>query len=96
MSAAVHERMRRLDFGVGRIWPLVLGLAVLAAPTMNALSDQVWSRDYGAHGPLIIATGLWLLWRRLPVLQANASPGHPALTILFLTMSMALHVFGRA
>ncbi len=92
----VPERLRRLDFGLGGLAPLVVGLAVLAVPTMDSLSQQVWSRDFGAHGPLIICTGLWLLWRQGPSLRANAQPGQPVLNAVLLFAALALYVFGRA
>ena len=42
---------------------LVLGLVALAvvAPTMYRLGTQVWSKEFGAHGPIVLATGAWLL-----------------------------------
>jgi exosortase B len=96
VSAEVTEPPRRMDLSAARAWPVILGLVLLAVPTMGTLSDQVWSRDYGAHGPLIISTGLWLLWRQFPALRANAAPGHPALTALIMVPALGLYVFGRA
>jgi exosortase B len=77
-------------------WVLVAAFAVLAVPTAARLADQSWSKESGAHGPIILATGAWLIWRQLPQLRRNAQPGHPVLTFALLAPALALYVFGRA
>jgi exosortase len=79
-----------------RIWPLLVGFAVLAAPTLGSLGRQVWSRESGAHGPIILATGAWLLWRQWPSLEALKTRASPALTVALLALSLLVYVFGRA
>jgi len=79
-----------------RFWPLLIGFAVLAAPTFQALGKQVWSRESGAHGPIILATGAWLLWRAVPTMREEGRPGSPWLTALLMALSLACYVFGRA
>ncbi len=75
--------------------PLVIaGLA--AIPTIIRLGQQVWSREFGAHGPIVLATGAWILWRRIPHLKAEAEKSYFALTIIASLGSLALYVFGRA
>lgn len=83
-------------FNLAAIWPLALALAVLAVPTAATLGDQVWSREAGAHGPIVLVTGAWLIWRKLPELKENARPGASWLTALGVIASLALYVFGRA
>lgn len=77
-------------------WPLIAALAVLAVPTIVTLGEQVWSNEAGAHGPIVLVTGLWLLWRKLPELRATAKPGPGWLTTLLLLAALPLYVFGRA
>jgi exosortase len=79
-----------------RHWPLVLGLAALAVPTFITLGKQVWSTESGAQGPIVLCTGLWLLWRRIPTLEKDAVPGAPWLTGLMTVGALALYTFGRA
>jgi exosortase B len=81
---------------IGAAWPLLLGLIVLALPTAYNLANQAWNTESGAHGPIIIATGLWLLHRQLPVLRAEGRRGSLVLTVLMLAPSLALYAFGRA
>jgi exosortase len=77
-------------------WVLVAAFAVLAIPTLVRLANQSWSQESGAHGPIILATGAWLIWREAPYLRLNAKPGHGALTFAILAPSLALYVFGSA
>lgn len=76
--------------------PLLAALAVLAIPTIVTLGEQVWSKESGAHGPIVLVTGLWLLWRKQAELAENAVPGSPWLTTLGVALSLPLYVFGRA
>lgn len=77
-------------------WPLLLALAALAVPTVIRLGEQVWSKESGAHGPIVLVTGLWLLWRKLPEMREAAEPGAWWLTTLMLAVALPLYVFGRA
>ena len=49
---------------------LLIGLGALAVPTIAGLGGQVWSTEAGAHGPIVLAVGAWLLVRGL----AEAKP----------------------
>ncbi len=82
----------------GRLQSLLLLIVLLgvAAPTLYRLGVQVWSQEFGAHGPIVLATGAWLLWRRMPDMSADARPGPVAITILASVVSLAVYVFGRA
>lgn len=77
-------------------WAPLAVFLLVAAPTFYRLGVQVWSRDIGAHGPIVLATGLWLLWRRLPDMTAEAKPGPLLLTILGIVVSLPIYAFGRA
>lgn len=84
--------------GIGaRPWlPLLVGFVVLAIPTVGNLGQQVWSTDIGAHGPIVIATGLWLLYHeglRLSDARTAAAWRHVLLLVL---PGFALYIFGRA
>ncbi len=77
-------------------WPLLLGLAALAIPTIITLANQYWSSEAGAHGPIVLLTGAWLLWRAIPDFKRYAERGSPVLTALGFAVSLPLYVFGRA
>lgn len=73
-----------------------LGIAVVAftALPLVALARVVWSTEQGAQGPIIMATGLWLLAREAaPVLQAgNLGKGRPAVVTAWLLCSLLAYV----
>lgn len=44
---------------------LVIGLAAMIIPTMFGVAKVSWTTEQGGHGPIVLATGIWLLWREL-------------------------------
>jgi exosortase len=88
--------MPRSRLAVPNTWAIALGMALLSIPTIATLGEQVWSKEAGAHGPIVLATGLWLLWRKRDEMAAAASPGSDWLTIPAMVASLALYIFGRA
>lgn len=77
--------------------PLLAGLLIIAIPTIVSLGQQTWSTEAGAHGPIVIATGLWLLYHE------GVSPGRSAVAgtpwrkaALLLVPALLIYVFGRA
>ena len=42
---------------------LAAGMLSILIPTMMIVANESWSTDQGAHGPIVLATGLWLLVR---------------------------------
>lgn len=45
-------------------WSLIaLGLAVLYVPTFTALARTLWQDEEYAHGPIVLAIVIWMLWR---------------------------------
>jgi hypothetical protein len=53
-----------------RIW-LCIGLAALVLPTLVRVAQEHWTSDDGAHGPILLATALWLLWRARATIEAH-------------------------
>ena len=99
---------RDLELGAGRgtggvlrafllsHWPIVLGFAAMAIPTIIRLGQQVWPLETGAHGPIVLATGIWLLIHIKQVLIAARSRPPVAATMLGFASAVLLYVFGRA
>ena len=79
-------------------WPLVLLCALFAVPTIIRLAEGSWTLEIGAHGPIVLATGLWLLsrcdWSR-PGTAGNTG-AVTAVTWAVMAGSLALYIFGRA
>ncbi|TCJ34974.1 exosortase V [Parafrankia sp. BMG5.11] len=74
-AAGVHGN--RTSSGVPPLAGLGLaaGMLALALPTMLFVSRESWSTEQGAHGPIVLATGVWLLHRLWP--QAREVAAHP-------------------
>lgn len=77
-------------------WVLLALMVLVAAPTFYRLGTQVWSKEIGAHGPIVLATGAWILGRKLSAMAAEAKPGHAAIALGGALISLAVYVFGRA
>lgn len=77
-------------------WPLLAGLLVLAVPTVVALSRDAWASDTGAHGPIVLATGLWLLHHDGFRLSRTAAHGQWRAGLPFLIAGLVAYAFGRA
>jgi exosortase len=77
-------------------WPLAIAAIALLGPTLYRLGVQVWSSEAGAHGPIVFATGLWLLWRRMPSLWEAREASNLILTSLMVALSLSVYIVGRA
>lgn len=67
------------------LWAMLLaGLALFVAPTMIFVIKQGWSGEEGAHGPIVLATGLWLLYQRWQVARPVARPAPLSHVIILL------------
>jgi exosortase B len=79
-----------------RHWPLLLGAFVMLGPTLVSMARGPWSLESSVHGPIVVATGLWLILRRADDIRALMSPGSAAVTIAGLAIAVPAYVFGRA
>jgi exosortase len=77
-------------------WPLILGATVLAIPTLLVLAANNWSREEGAHGPLVLATAAWLLWLQWPAIRKEGVPGKGWAVALLMSFALFFYVAGQA
>jgi exosortase len=91
--AAVHRDWAAL---ARRHWPLMLGVFGLLVPTLVNLAQGPWQMESGAHGIIVLVTGIWLIARRLDEIAAMAVPGNPLITAALLVVALPLYVAGRA
>jgi exosortase len=76
---------------------LLVGVASLVFPTLFSLAREYWSTDNGVHGPLLLVSGLWLLWRTRP--WAHSVPGAQTSTpavLAAIAPLLLLYVYGRS
>jgi exosortase len=69
-SSAWHHRQ-----WTAGLWalPMIIGIAALVLPTMVGIAKVSWSTEQGAHGPIVLAIGAWLIARRWRDLTAGAA-----------------------
>jgi exosortase B len=53
-------------------WPIILGLLVLYVPTYWLLAHGLWNTEDQAHGPIVLAVALFLIWQRRAVFMEGA------------------------
>ncbi|QBE62528.1 exosortase B [Pseudoduganella lutea] len=77
--------------------PILLGMLVLYVPSLYSLFTGVWASEEQAHGPIILALSVWLIWRqRDEMLAAASSSGSRAGGWLTLVVGLLLYTFGRS
>lgn len=79
--------------------PLVLlgaGWLVMFGPSYVGLASTIWASDAQGHGPIILAVGMWLLWRKASALQALPAKPAPVWALALLALGLAAYVLGRS
>ena len=76
-------------------WLLWLGLAAIIIPTMAGVARESWSTEQGAHGPIVLATGIWLVLQLRNQIPPLMRRGNLALTMVLLIPALALYVLAR-
>lgn len=74
---------------------LAVGLVAIAAPTLLFVAQESWSTEQGSHGPIVLFTGLWLLWRQWPDARPLATRPDPAKVGVLIAAFLALYAFAR-
>lgn len=72
----------------------MLGIAALVVPTLLSLAAQHWSTSNGAHGPLILVSGVWLIWREREWLSFKPGSISDAWLLLLVPL-LLLYAYGR-
>lgn len=79
-------------------WLIVmLGLAAMYVPSFVDLFTGIWRTDQQAHGPIVLAIAIFLLYRNWPEMLAAGETGHASVTgwpIFFV--GLLLYVLGRS
>ena len=74
---------------------LAVGIAVLVLPTMVEVAKVSWTTEQGGHGPLVLVTGVWLLWRELTNRKLLVRPGKLVTGLVMLLPLIALFILAR-
>jgi exosortase len=74
-ASARESTARAFGEGRGDFTSMVvfgLGALAIALPTLAFVARESWSTEQGAHGPIVLMTGIWLLLRLWPAAQQVA------------------------
>ena len=74
---------------------LLIGVAAILLPTMFEVGQFNWTTEQGSHGPIVMAIGLWLLWREVKSSKAPREPGNLIIGGLALAGLLALYLVSR-
>lgn len=92
LAPALQRRDQLLEW-----LPIVIGFAVLYLPSFYTLFTGVWATEEQAHGPIILALSIWLLWRQREQILAVAQYNRAPLSgWLMLTVGLLLYIAGRS
>lgn len=71
---------------------LAAGILSVIVPTLALVANESWSTEQGAHGPIVLATGLWLLLREWQKARPLFRPA-PAWTVAVVFVPLLLLYF---
>ena len=54
-----------------------------------------WTTEQGGHGPIVLATGVWLLWRELKTSPAERKPGNIWVGAISVGILLAIYAVSR-
>jgi exosortase B len=95
MNSATLQKIPALQ-KVEEWWPIALGMAILFLPTFYDLMHGIWATEEQAHGPIILALSLWLLYRQWPRMTQDPVRVKSASGWVFVAVGLLLYVLGRS
>lgn len=91
----LRSAMRRGPFELGGLTVLLLGVVAIVAPTLVFVAQESWSQEQGSHGPIVLCTGLWLLWQQWGEARELAERPRGIVAGLLLAAALAFYAFAR-
>lgn len=88
------NRPRPGGMSIGTI-ALAIGTILFCVPTLKFVIEHSWSGEEGAHGPIVLATGLWLLHRQWKEVAHLRSVPRSGPIWAMLAILVPLQVFAR-
>lgn len=74
---------------------LIAGAAALLLPTMIQVGEFNWTTEQGGHGPIVLATGLWLLYREIKSSKSPRQPGNLIIGTLSIIALLVVYTLAR-
>jgi exosortase B len=77
--------------------PILVGLLALYLPVLYELFNTLWGTEEHAHGPIILALSLWLIYRKWPAMtQASADKPTSWIGWPVFVIGLLLYILGRS
>jgi exosortase len=94
---AVSASTRTGGSGLARLQIVVIliGVSALLLPTLVRLASEYWSTDNGVHGPLILVSGAWLIWRERAIIHFRPGSISGWWLLAFLPLFLLFYAYGR-
>lgn len=81
----------RKVWSVGDLLLLFGGLCFVLPPMIQVARDN-WSTEQGGHGPIVLGTGLWLLYREYQAAKDSRQSGNWLLSVIAVAVLLAVYV----
>lgn len=91
MAATLDNRALAREWG-----PVLAGGAALFIPTYLQLAGGLWDMDAYAHGPIVLAVTLFLLWQKREVFRQVGMSQATVAGSANLVLGLLLYVLGRS
>lgn len=86
-----------LSFGWAPFWIVLAGMAAMYGPSFHDLFNGIWSTDENAHGPIVLAVALWLLYTKWNDIADRIEPAPaPILGWPLVAASLLFYILGRS
>ena len=76
--------------------PVIVGLLILYAPTVQFLSDNLWNTEDQAHGPIILCVVFYLFWQKRQVFSQTKNDFRPLLGGALLVFGLFMYAVGHS
>ena len=96
VSETAHRLMPRLPQGVAVWWPVIAGLCALYLPTYLRLISGPWTKEEYAHGPIVLAMIVWIVWESRNALANAERRPVPLAGWGLLLVGLLAYVIGRS
>ena len=97
VMSSFATRLSDLRSAMPEWWPILLGLFALYVPTFYDAANGLWTDEEQAHGPIILALSLWLIYRQWPEMMEKSEGKHTsAIGWLVFSIALVLYIIGRS
>jgi exosortase B len=96
-NTSFSTRLPGLKAAMPEWWPILFGIMVLYVPTFYNLLNGLWATDEQAHGPIILALAIWLIYRQWPLMMEKSESDPPSIMgWIVMVIAVLLYIFGRS